>query len=90
VVQHLGPKAICLHAKDIAVEREFHMLGFRIFGVPTGRGLVDFRYLRDNLPMLESVILEQWTPPVNHQPALGPEKELVPASLEYLKGVWNS
>ncbi len=88
IVMHLGPKSICLHAKDIAIEREFHMLGFRVFGVPAGRGSVDFRYLKENLPVLESIILEQWTPPVNHQPSLANENNSVLPGLEFLRGVW--
>lgn len=90
IVKNLGAYAICLHAKDVVVEREFHMYGFRVFGVPTGRGSVDFRYLRDNLPHLETIILEQWHPTANNQPPLAAEKDQVGPSLEYLRGIWTS
>ncbi|MBC8065837.1 MAG: sugar phosphate isomerase/epimerase [Chlorobia bacterium] len=90
IVNHLGPHVVCLHAKDIVLEREFHMLGFRVFGVPTGHGAVDFHYLRDNLPSLESVVLEQWTPPANNQPPLASEREAVEPGLNFLRGVWAS
>ena len=90
IVKHLGGHAICLHAKDVVVEREFHMYGFRIFGVQAGRGAVDFRYLKANLPNLESVILEQWPPPVSNQPPVEQEREMIGPGLEFLKSVWES
>lgn len=90
IVKNLGAYAICLHAKDVVVEREFHMFGFRVFGVPTGRGSVDFRYLHDNLPDLETIILEQWHPTANNQPPLANEKEGVGRGLDYLRGIWAS
>lgn len=90
VVQNLGPLAICLHAKDVVAEREFHMFGFRVFGVPAGKGSVDFNALKAQLPNLQSVILEQWMPAVSNQPPLAVEKENVGPGLDYLRGVWAS
>jgi sugar phosphate isomerase/epimerase len=90
IVKHLGAHAICLHAKDVVVEREFHMYGFRIFGVQAGRGAVDFRYLKANLPHLETVVLEQWPPPMNNQPAIEQEREMIGPGLEFLRSVWES
>lgn len=90
IVKSLGAYAICLHAKDVVVEREFHMFGFRVFGVPAGRGSVDFRYLRDNLPHLETIILEQWHPTANSQPPIAVEKDSVGLGLDYLRGIWAS
>jgi sugar phosphate isomerase/epimerase len=89
IVRHLGAHALCLHAKDVVVEREFHMFGFRIFGVQAGRGAVDFRFLQANLPNLETVVLEQWPPPVNNQPPIEHEREMVGPGLAYLKSVWT-
>jgi len=88
LVHHLAPHAICLHAKDVVVEREIHMLGFRVFGVPAGQGQVDFPLLKREMPNLESVILEQWPPTRNGQPPLDLEMMNVGSSLEYLRGVW--
>lgn len=90
LVRNLGPHAICMHAKDVVVEREFHMFGFRVFGVQAGRGSVDFRYLKQNLPQVESVILEQWAPTANNHPPLAYECEIVGPGLDYLRGVWAS
>lgn len=88
IVKHLGDQALCLHAKDVAIEREFHMYGFRVFGVPAGTGAVDFHFLRDRLPNLQSVILEQWCPPVGNHPPLDQEKETIAQSLRHLRSVW--
>lgn len=89
ILRNLGPMAICLHAKDVVAEREFHMFGFRVFGVAAGKGSVDFHMLKANLPNLEWVILEQWMPAVNNQPPLAVEKETAGPSLDYLRGVWK-
>jgi sugar phosphate isomerase/epimerase len=88
IVKHLGKQTLCLHAKDVAIEREFHMYGFRVFGVPAGTGAVDFAYLRDNLPNIQSVILEQWCPPVGNHPPLDQEKETIAQSLRHLRSIW--
>jgi sugar phosphate isomerase/epimerase len=90
LVKHLGAHAICLHAKDVVVEREFHMFGFRVFGVEAGRGTVDFRYLKASLPKVASVILEQWPPTANNQPPIAYENETVAPGLDYLRGIWAS
>lgn len=89
LIDNLSRKAICLHAKDVIVEREIHMLGFRIFGVPAGRGFVDFPLLRENMPNLETVILEQWVPTRNGKPALEAEMESAQSGISYLKGLWQ-
>ena len=89
VVKYLGEHAVCLHAKDISIEREFHMYGFRVFGVPAGTGAVDFPFIRDNLPNLQSVILEQWCPPRGSHPPLELEKETIAQSLKHLRSVWG-
>lgn len=90
VVANLGAYAICLHAKDVVVEREFHMFGFRVFGVQAGKGSVDFRYLRDNLPQLESIVLEQWHPTANNQPPIAFETECAGPGLDYLRSIWSN
>ena len=89
VVKNLGPHALCLHAKDVVAEREIHMYGFRIFGVQSGNGGIDFAYLRDNLPFNETVILEQWTPKVNNETPLSQEKATVASGLAHLRGIWQ-
>jgi len=90
LVKHLGGHAICLHAKDVVVEREFHMFGFRVFGVEAGKGAVDFRYLKESLPKVASVIREQGPPPETTPPPLAYESEIVAPGLDYLRGVWAS
>ncbi len=89
LIKYLADLSICLHAKDVAVEREFHMFGFRVFGVPAGQGAVDFHLLKQSLPKLESVILEQWVPTVNNQPPTTNEVEMVAPGLNYLRSIWK-
>lgn len=90
LMDHLAPQVICLHAKDVVVEREFHMFGFRVFGVQAGLGAVDFAFLKSKLIALQSVILEQWVPMANNQPPLANEREMVAPGIDYLRGVWAS
>ena len=55
----------CLHVKDFAVQREWHMMGFRVEGRPAGQGQLNIPRL---LALLESegarcnAILELWPP----------------------------
>jgi sugar phosphate isomerase/epimerase len=89
LISNFGDLAICLHAKDVIVEREIHLFGFRIFGVPAGKGFVDFPSLKNGLPNLQTVILEQWTPTRNGQPPLEAEVADAEAGLAYLRSVWS-
>ena len=89
LISNFGDLAICLHAKDVIVEREIHLYGFRIFGVHAGKGYVDFPSLKVGLPNLQTVILEQWTPTRNGQPPLDSEVADVEPGLAYLRSVWS-
>lgn len=70
VARTLAKWTACLHVKDFAVRREWHMMGFRVEGRPAGEGQLNVPRL---LALLRSAgakcnaILELWPP---EQPAL--------------------
>jgi sugar phosphate isomerase/epimerase len=61
----LARHTMCLHVKDFAVERMWHMMGFIVEGRPAGKGRLNVPWL---LGVLEearvspNAILELWTP----------------------------
>jgi sugar phosphate isomerase/epimerase len=65
VLAELAPHAVCLHYKDVRIERFDHRMGFRVVGCAAGDGRVDGpaviaelrRHRRD-----PNVIIEQWPP----------------------------
>lgn len=65
VTELLAPYTICLHHKEFTVQREWHMMGFRVEGRPAGKGLLDTKWLLDTLDAAGAeynVILEVWPP----------------------------
>jgi len=66
VAEALARWTRCLHVKDFAVTREWHMMGFRVEGKPAGQGQLNVPRL---LELLRSAgarcnaILELWPPP---------------------------
>jgi sugar phosphate isomerase/epimerase len=56
----------CLHVKDFAVKREWHMMGFRVEGRPAGKGQLNIPWLLkllDGEGARSNAILELWPPP---------------------------
>jgi len=65
VARTLAPHTLCLHYKDFAIKRAWHMMGFICEGTPSGQGQVDTRWLLDTLkasPYDFNVIIELWPP----------------------------
>jgi sugar phosphate isomerase/epimerase len=61
----LARHTMCLHMKDFAVSRVWHMMGFKLEGRPAGQGQVDVPWLLDLLGdagVSPNVILELWPP----------------------------
>jgi sugar phosphate isomerase/epimerase len=68
VVEALGPWAVNLHLKDVAVARAGHGMGFTIEGRPAGEGQIDLPWVVERVAALAhrpvtAAILELWTPP---------------------------
>jgi 3-oxoisoapionate decarboxylase len=65
VARRLARWTHCLHVKDFAVKREWHMMGFRVEGRPAGQGQLNVPWL---LKLIEedgaraNAILELWPP----------------------------
>lgn len=65
VTRLLAPHTMCLHYKDFAIRRAWHMMGFICEGAPAGQGLVETGWLLDQLaasPYDYNVIIELWPP----------------------------
>jgi len=65
VTRMLAPHTMCVHYKDFTIRRAWHMMGFICEGVPSGKGLLDPRWLFDALqssPYDYNVIVELWPP----------------------------
>jgi sugar phosphate isomerase/epimerase len=89
VTELLAPYTVCLHHKDFAVQRAWHMMGFVVEGRPAGQGQLDTGWLLDTLNAAEAqynVILEVWPP---EQPSLEAtialEARWVDESITYLR-----
>jgi len=65
VILKLLPHTINLHVKDFTIERLDHQMGFKVEGVPAGKGKLDIPFLIKELGRLgkcKTAILELWTP----------------------------
>ena len=65
VTRCLAPYTMCVHYKDFAIRRAWHMMGFTCEGTPAGKGMVEIDWLLDTLkatPYDFNVILELWPP----------------------------
>lgn len=65
VTRQLARHTMCLHYKDFAIRRAWHMMGFLCEGAPAGQGLLDAAWLFAQLkgsPYDFNVILELWPP----------------------------
>jgi sugar phosphate isomerase/epimerase len=65
VIGQLAPFTVCLHVKDFVVRREWHRMGFRVEGRPTGQGQLDCSRVLKELAshsVQANAILELWVP----------------------------
>ena len=66
VVSVLAPVTVNLHIKDYQITRLPHLMGFIVEGRPAGGGMLDIRWLLDQLAAFgrcRTAVLELWTPP---------------------------
>jgi 3-oxoisoapionate decarboxylase len=66
----LAPHTMCVHYKDFAIRRAWHMMGFLCEGTPSGQGMVETDWLFETLkasPYDFNVLIELWPP---EQPTL--------------------
>lgn len=65
VTRLLAPHTMCVHYKDFAIRRAWHMMGFLCEGAPAGEGMVQTGWLLETLkasPYDFNVIVELWPP----------------------------
>ncbi len=65
VAEILAPHIMCLHLKEVAIKRLWHMMGFVCEGRPTGQGQLDIPWLLQTCGQSRydcNVILELWPP----------------------------
>jgi len=89
VARTLARHTLCLHIKDFAIERIWHMMGFTVEGRPAGRGQLDIPWLLDLLRAegrRPSVILELWPPRQKTlEKTIALEHQWAIESIEYLR-----
>jgi sugar phosphate isomerase/epimerase len=88
VIRKLLPYTVNLHIKDFNIERLDHKMGFKVEGVPAGKGKLDIPFLLNELRALgkcKTAILELWTPfgPSLEQ-TIARETEWATESMNYL------
>lgn len=65
VVKTLAPHTVCLHIKEFIIKRAWHMMGFILEGMPTGKGQLNVPWLLAELRAAGAscnAILELWPP----------------------------
>jgi sugar phosphate isomerase/epimerase len=65
VTEIMAPHTKCLHFKDFAIRRAWHMMGFILEGTPAGQGQIEAGWLFEALkasPYDFNVIVELWPP----------------------------
>jgi len=65
VIRELLPFTVNLHVKDFTIERLEHKMGFKVEGVPAGKGKLNIPFLMQELRALgkcKTAIIELWTP----------------------------
>jgi sugar phosphate isomerase/epimerase len=89
VVDVLGPMALNLHVKDIAIFREPHHMGFWVEGRACGQGQIDFPWLIDCVRAFNphaNAILENWIPwQGSLEASLSIEDQWIAESIRYLR-----
>jgi sugar phosphate isomerase/epimerase len=85
----LAPWTRCLHVKDFAVTREWHMMGFRVEGRPAGQGQLNVPRLLKVLSAAGAqcnAILELWPPPqASLRETIALEHQWAEESVTYLR-----
>lgn len=89
VAETLAPFTRCLHVKDYAVARQWHMMGFQVEGRPAGQGQLDVPWL---LQLLRAhgaeanAIVECWVPERESLAAtIALERRWARESVDYLR-----
>jgi sugar phosphate isomerase/epimerase len=89
VARALAPYTFCLHVKDFAVARAWHMMGFQVEGRPAGQGQLNIPWL---LKLLQeagascNAILELWPPEQQSlQETIALEQAWAIESISYLR-----
>ena len=89
VVAELAPLTVNLHIKDFHIARLPHLMGFTVEGRPAGKGMLDVRWLLDQIAPFnrcESAVLELWTPPEQDlERTVAKEEAWAAQSLAFLK-----
>ena len=94
VVAELAPLTVNLHIKDFYIARMPHLMGFTVEGRPAGAGMLDVRWLLDQLAPFnrcETAVLELWTPPEpDLERTMAKEAAWAAQSLEYLRPLFTT
>lgn len=89
VIAELAPHAVCLHYKDVRVERFDHRMGFRVVGCAAGEGRVPGPLVVAELRKhgrRPNVIIEQWPPfQATVDASIALETETARRGIAYLK-----
>jgi sugar phosphate isomerase/epimerase len=89
VARTLARHTLCLHLKDFAVDRVWHMMGFTVEGRPAGRGQLDIPWLLDLIRTegrSPNAILELWPPRRKTlEETIALEQQWANESIEYLR-----
>jgi sugar phosphate isomerase/epimerase len=80
---------MCLHSKDFTIQRLWHMMEFICEGAPAGKGMVDTKWLLQQLqasPYDYNIILELWPPEQPHlEDTIALEQDWAEESVAYLR-----
>lgn len=89
VAETLAPYTRCLHVKDYAVARQWHMMGFQVEGRPAGQGQLDVPWLLALLSrhgVAANAIVESWVPEQHTlDETVALERRWARESVEYLR-----
>jgi sugar phosphate isomerase/epimerase len=89
VTRELAPHTMCVHYKDFTIRRAWHMMGFLCDGTPSGKGLLDRKWLFDALQASiydYNVIVELWPPEQETiQSTIAIEQQWAVESVQFLR-----
>ena len=91
VAEILAPYTMCLHLKEFAIERAWHMMGFICEGKPAGQGQLDIPWLLETCRQRSkydfNVIIELWPPEQKSlQETIDLERTWAVESVKFLRG----
>lgn len=85
----VAPHVTCLHIKDFGIRREWHRMGFLVYGTPAGQGEVNVPFLLNALKAAGAecnTILELWPPEqASLEETIGLEHAWARVSVDYLR-----